>query len=172
MRKGWILVAVAACMIVMAGCKAKESMYKAAYDQAKAKELTDSTVKEPVTETQTPATPQETVTTNAQQAASEGNTPVVKVTKERVTTIDADDASKLKTYNVVLGSFSISTNANGLKESLIADGYNAFVAQNAAGWYRVIVASFDDRESATAFRESIQQRYVGRFNDAWLLINQ
>ena len=157
MRKSWILVVAAVCVAILSGCKAKESMYKAAYDQAKAKELTDNTVKAPEAEPQT-------------QSAVE--VPVVKVTKERVTTIDADDAGKLKMFNVVLGSFSISTNAKGLKESLVADGYNAFVVQNATGWYRVIVASFDDRESATAFRESIQQRYVGRFNDAWLLINQ
>lgn len=172
MRKSCILVVAAVCVAVLSGCKAKESLYKAAYDQAKAKELTDSSVKEPVAEPQ-PATPavESTVAPEPQTSVST-ETPVVKVTKERVTTIDADDASKLKMYNVVLGSFSISTNAKGLKESLVADGYNAFVVQNATGWYRVIVASFDDRESATAFRESIQQRYVGRFNDAWLLINQ
>lgn len=165
------MVVAAVCVAILSGCKAKESMYKAAYDQAKAKELTDSTVKEPETVQQTPAVSQEPAAEEP-QTTSAVEVPVVKVTKERVTTIDADDASKLKMFNVVLGSFSISTNAKGLKESLVADGYNAFVVQNATGWYRVIVASFDDRESATAFRESIQQRYVGRFNDAWLLINQ
>lgn len=171
MRKSWILVVAAVCVAILSGCKAKESMYKAAYDQAKAKELTDNTVKAPEAEPQTQTPTQETVVTQDPQTKAV-EAPVVKVTKERVTTIDADDAGKLKMFNVVLGSFSISTNAKGLKESLVADGYNAFVVQNATGWYRVIVASFDDRESATAFRESIQQRYVGRFNDAWLLINQ
>lgn len=176
MRKNWILVVAAVCITVLYGCKAKESMYKAVYEQAKAKELTDNTVKAPEAEPPTPSpvvAEQDTVAVQEpQQTTSVVEVPVVKVTKERVTTIDADDANKLKMYNVVLGSFSISTNAKGLKESLVADGYNAFVAQNATGWYRVIVASFDDRESATAFRESIQQKYVGRFNDAWLLINQ
>lgn len=172
MRKSWILVVTAVCVAILSGCKAKESMYKAAYDQAKAKELTDNTVKAPEAEPQTQTPVQETVVAPEPQTQSAVEVPVVKVTKERVTTIDADDAGKLKMFNVVLGSFSISTNAKGLKESLVADGYNAFVVQNATGWYRVIVASFDDRESATAFRESIQQRYVGRFNDAWLLINQ
>ena len=172
MRKSLILFVAAVCVAILSGCKAKESMYKAAYDQAKAKELTDNTVKAPEAEPQTQTPVQETVVAPEPQTQSAVEVPVVKVTKERVTTIDADDAGKLKMFNVVLGSFSISTNAKGLKESLVADGYNAFVVQNATGWYRVIVASFDDRESATAFRESIQQRYVGRFNDAWLLINQ
>lgn len=172
MRKSWFLIVAAVCVAVLSGCKAKESMYKAAYDQAKAKELADSSTNAPVAEPQSPSPVQESSMTQTPQTTSSEDAPVVKVTRERVTTIEADDASKLKMYNVVLGSFSISTNAKGLKESLVADGYNAFVVQNATGWYRVVAASFDDRESATAFRESIQQRYVGRFNDAWLLINQ
>ena len=82
------------------------------------------------------------------------------------------DASKLKMFNVVVGSFTIKTNASNLQESLVADGYNAFLAQNAKGMYRVIVGSFDDRPSATELRESVKAKYPNRFSDAWLLINE
>ena len=83
-----------------------------------------------------------------------------------------DLINQLKKFNVIVGTFSITTNANGLKNSLKSDGYNAFTVQNAKGWYRVVAASFDTREAATSFREAIKQRYAGKFDDAWLLVNE
>ncbi len=153
--------------LLMVSCKAKESTYKAAYEMAQQKELADESIKTPtksevevVTEDYSAPAPVKVEDTS------------VKVTVEKVTPIDAGDAGKLKKYNVIVGTFSITTNANGLKNSLIADGYNAFTVQNVNGWYRVVAASFDTREGATTFREAIKQRYAGRFDDAWLLINE
>lgn len=152
---------------LMVGCKAKESTYKAAYEMAQQKELADESIKTPT---------KSSVEVVSEDYSAPATTKVedssVKVSVERVTPIDAGDAGKLKKYNVIVGTFSITTNANGLKNSLIADGYNAFTVQNANGWYRVVVASFDTREAATSFRETIKQRYEGRFDDAWLLINE
>lgn len=173
MKKSSIIAISASVLFILAGCKAKESTYKAAYEKAQEREIADESIKTPtVVEDDSDAsvsivkeTPEVSVT--KVEPASD-----VRVTKERVSTIDNNDATKLMTYNVVLGSFSITTNAIGLKDQLVADGYNAFVAQNANGWYRVIAASFGDRESATAEREKIQARYPDRFKDAWLLINE
>ena len=153
---------------LMVGCKAKESTYTAAYQMAQQKEMEDESVNAPEQQVQAPVVEVETPAPSAVKV----ETPAVKVTVEKVTTVDAGDAGKLKKFNVIVGTFSITTNANGLKNSLISDGYNAFTVQNAKGWYRVVAASFDTREAATSFRESIKQRYSGKFDDAWLLVNE
>lgn len=155
---------IAIAGFLMVGCKAKESTYTAAYKMAQEKELADESVNTPTQPTQT------TVVTET-PSVTKVEAPV-KVTVEKVTTVDAGDAGKLKKFNVIVGTFSITTNANGLKNNLISNGYNAFTVQNAKGWYRVVAASFDTREAATTFREAIKQRFPGKFDDAWLLINE
>ena len=156
------MVVIAAFLMV--ACKAKESTYKAAYEMAQQKELADESVKAPEL--------QKEATTEVAPSTVKVESSPVKVTVEKVTAVDAGDAGKLKKFNVIVGTFSITTNANGLKNNLIKDGYNAFTVQNAKGWYRVVAASFDTREAATSFRETIKQRYSGKFDDAWLLINE
>lgn len=94
-----------------------------------------------------------------------------RVSNERISVID-DDASKLKLYNVVVGSFSVKTNASSLKERLIKDGYNTFIARNNQMMYRVIAGSFDTRKEAEELRDAIKLKYSPEFNDAWLLINR
>lgn len=155
---------IAVAGFLMVGCKANESTYTAAYKMAQEKELADESVNTPTQPTQT------TVVTET-PSVTKVEAPV-KVTVEKVTTVDAGDAGKLKKFNVIVGTFSITTNANGLKNNLISNGYNAFTVQNAKGWYRVVAASFDTREAATTFREAIKQRFPGKFDDAWLLINE
>ena len=89
---------------------------------------------------------------------------------ERISAVDGNDAL-LKEYNVIVGSFRQRLNAQSLCERLRADGYPAVLAQNAAGWYRVVACSFDNRPSAVQAREALQARYP-QFTDAWFLINK
>ena len=159
MKKNWVLVVAVAVAIGFVSCKAKESSYKAAYEKAQEKPVAEQ-----------PLAPEPVVTKPA--SSSDTSSSPVRVSTEKITTVNAGDASKLKMFNVVVGSFTIKTNASNLQESLVADGYNAFLAQNAKGMYRVIVGSFDDRPSATELRESVKAKYPNRFSDAWLLINE
>ena len=158
-KNGLLIVSAIAIAIGMGSCKSKESAYKAAYEKAQEKPVVEEPTTAPEPVVVKPATPTTTTTP-------------IRVSSEKITTVNAGDASKLKLFNVVVGSFTMKTNASGLQESLVADGYNAFLAQNAQGMYRVIVGSFDDRPSATELRESIKTKYPNRFNDAWLLINE
>ena len=155
MKKNWVLVVAVAVAIGFVSCKAKESSYKAAYEKAQEKPVAEQTL-----------APEPVVTKPA--SSSDTSSSPVRVSTEKITTVNAGDASKLKMF----GSFTIKTNASNLQESLVADGYNAFLAQNAKGMYRVIVGSFDDRPSATELRESVKAKYPNRFSDAWLLINE
>ena len=55
---------------------------------------------------------------------------------------------------------------NNLRNTLVAKGYSAQVAQNPeTGMYRVIASSFDDRASAIQSRDQLR----GFWPDAWLL---
>ncbi len=152
MKKNLLMVLSVAFLLGMGACKPKESAYKAAYEKAQEKEIVEE-VAEPA-----PAKPA-TTTPRPAERASNG-----KVTSERVTAV----SGTLKAYNVVVGSFTVKTNALGLKDKLQKAGYDPVVAQNAKGMYRVIAASYDDRASAEDMRDSLRSQYP----DAWLLLNQ
>ena len=145
------LVAVAS----LSSCGAKKSAYRKAYEQAKQREV--------ATQSTTPAVQYE-----APAAA-----PAVPVTvrKERVTTYQGEDATRLKRYSVVVGSFQNPPNARNLKDRMVQAGYSAVLATNDVGMLRVIVASFDTRQEAVASRDAIKARFAPDFKDAWLLEN-
>ena len=82
-----------------------------------------------------------------------------------------EDATRLKRFSVVVGSFQNPTNARSLKDRMEGQGYNAVLATNDAGMLRVIVASYDTRDEAVASRDAIRSRFAPDFKDAWLLEN-
>lgn len=139
-------------------CKPKQSAYKAAYEKAKEKEVA------PQTNTEQAVQPDVTVTKSA--------APQVTVRKEKITPVLASDASGLRKFSVVIGSFVNKTNATSLKESMEKDGYRVILAQNEKQMYRVIVASFDSKDDAAAERDRIRAKYTPRFDDIWLLERQ
>ena len=72
----------------------------------------------------------------------------------------------------VCGSFGLKANAEGLKDFLDKEGYNATIAFNAeTAMYRVIVNTFADRASAAQARDAFKAKYPSRkdFQGAWLL---
>ncbi|HOV71464.1 MAG TPA: SPOR domain-containing protein [Dysgonamonadaceae bacterium] len=150
-------------------CKPKQSAYKQVYEAAKEKEMQEA-ASQP--------------TTVVKDAAS--LPPVeVSVRKEKVEPVYASDASNLKKYSVVIASLSVKLNAESLKSRMEAEGYPVILAQNEQGMYRVIVASYDDKESAIAKRDEIYRKYSAKgdteylrktygipFNDLWILERQ
>ena len=147
------LVAVAS----LSSCGAKKSAYRKAYEQAKQREVASQATK-PAVQYEAPV-------------VSERATAPVTVRKERVTTYQGEDATRLKRFSVVVGSFQNPTNARNLKERMVKAGYNAVLATNEVGMLRVIVSSFDSREEAAASRDAIKARFAPDFKDAWLLEN-
>lgn len=147
------LVAVAS----LSSCGAKKSAYRKAYEQAKQREVATQATK-PAVQYEAPV-------------VSDRATAPVTVRKERVTTYQGEDATRLKRFSVVVGSFQNPTNARNLKERMVKAGYNAVLATNEVGMLRVIVSSFDSREEAAASRDAIKARFAPDFKDAWLLEN-
>ena len=142
--------------LALVSCKSSESSYKKAYEKAKAQELTRTEMTDQVETPPVTVTP--VVTTPVTQAENTDN--------DRQERLNVMNGGTLKAFNVVCGSFSNVDNANNLRNTLVAKGYSAQVAQNPeTGMYRVIASSFDDRASAVNSRNLLRATYP----DAWLL---
>ena len=135
----------------LGACKPKQSAYKAAYDTA--------------TEKKVEAEPQE----EAAPAPRPRQESSANATRERVRVIDGGE---LRNFSVVIGSFGVKANAEGLKARMAAEGFRVVLVQNERDMYRVIVASFDEKFDAANERDRVKAKYAPDFQDAWLLEKQ
>ena len=140
------------CLVMAFGtsCKSKQSAYKSAYEQAKARESA-----EPVNDS---------VITPVSKPMDANDTR-----QERITPVAGENAAGLRQFSVVIGSFQNRTNAYSLKERMQNDGYAPILAENEQGMLRVIVSSHDNRADADRSRNAIRSRYNPNFQDAWIL---
>ena len=141
------------CVVTMCcvSCKSEQSAYKAAYEQAKEREMTNS---EPVEEQITPVTKAKTSTATRQ---------------EKITPISGENPEGIKLYSVVIGSFKNKTNAYSLKERMQNEGYMPVLGENEQGMLRVILTSHETRKEAEKSRDAIRAKFFPNFQDAWLL---
>lgn len=160
MKKYMVLGAALCVAMAFTGCKSSESAYKKAYEKAKAQESamqatdqdeTDANVVAPLVET--PATDTRVV----------DNLDNVQVKQESVSLVNG---SGLRNFSVVVGSFSLIANAEGLQQTLKNAGYDAQIVKNTnRNMYRVVAATFDSKADAAASRNEFRAKYP----DAWLL---
>ena len=160
MKKSMILCAGLCAAFVLSSCgSSKESAYKKAYEKAKAQEQTMSP------EDMQGAAPivspvEESPATQTTEAESVEN---ATVRQESVTVVSG---AGLSDYSVVVGSFSLRSNAEGLYNKLKSEGQDAQLAFNAErGMYRVVAATFASKADAVASRNQFRSTYP----DAWLL---
>ena len=146
------LLGMVLCLVlaVCTSCKSKQSAYKTAYEQAKAREMDEPAGNDVFTPVSKPVTTTET-------------------RQERVTPIQGENAAGLRLYSVVIGSFRNRTNAFSLKERMEGEGYRPILAENEQGMLRVILTSHDSRAEAERSRDAVRSRYYPNFQDAWLL---
>lgn len=164
MKKSLMLCAGLCLAIAMASCSgSKESAYKKAYEKAKAQEAQQTEVAAPQEEAPV-VTP--LVEKPATQTTVIDNTDNATVRTEAVTLVDGNG---LKDFSVVVGSFSLKSNALGLQQRLKNQGHPAQVAYNPSiNYYRVIVSTFDNKASAVQSRNQFRATYP----DAWLLLKK
>ena len=145
------------------GCKSSESAYKQAYAKAKSQEAAMHQNATPtVTETPVVST---VVTTPATQTQVVDNRDNVQVRQERVSIVSG---SGLQNYSVVVGSFSVIANAEGLQQRLKNAGYAAQIVKNEdRNMYRVVASTFNNKADAVQSRDQLRNTYA----DAWLLYN-
>ena len=164
MKKSSIFCLGLCATLMITGCKSKESAYRKAYDKAKAAET--ETVVNPVnTESDVPVvTP--LVEKNVNQTQVTDNSDNVTVRQESVSVING---SGLRNFSVVVGSFSLPANAQGLQSQLKAAGYDAQIVKNMErNLYRVVASTHDNKADAVRSRDQFRSKYP----DAWLLYNK
>lgn len=157
-----VLFGLLSVLLVFASCKSKESAYKQAYEKAKGQETAQVQVNSPVQ-----VTPVETA------PAADNSYDQAPVRQEQVSAVAV--SGTLKPYSVVCGSFSLQANAQGLKEFLVGEGYNAGIVKNVEkNMFRVIIGSYDTKADAARARESFKVKYPSRadFQGSWILLNK
>ena len=159
MKKYMILCAGLCAAMAFTSCKSSESAYKKAYEKAKAQEAaavetnTEANVVAPIEEKP------------IDEVRVVDNADNVQVRQEQVSLIDG---SGLKNFSVVVGSFSLRANADGLQQRLKEAGYDAHIVKNTdRNMFRVVATTFADKASAAQSRNELRAKYP----DAWLLFN-
>ena len=162
MKKIFVLSAAVLAAVAMTSCgSSKESAYRKAYEKAKAQEQVVE--QQPVQEVvQTPVvTPVQPV-----QEKVVDNYDNVSVRQESLSVVSG---AGLKAYSVVVGSYSVKANAEGVQRTLNNAGYSAQIAYNKdRNMYRVVATTFDSKADAVNSRNSLRATYP----DAWLLYNK
>lgn len=164
--KNLALFAIALGAVAMTSCKSKEDVYRKMYEDAKAQETTADQTKTVV------VTPVET--TKTETAKTTTTTVDLSGTRQIQGGVTVVSGEELKEFSVVVGSFQTQANAEGLKMLLQTKGYSSRVIKTnetingQTGWFRVIAASFSDKESAAQLRDQM----IGDYPGAWLLYNK
>ena len=164
MKKYIVLCAGLCAAMAFTSCKSSESAYKQAYLKAKAQEEAQLANQQNAqsAENNVVVPMEEKVVTNTRVVDNSDN---ISVRQEAVSVISG---TGLKNFSVVVGSFSLIANAEGLQQTLRNAGYNAQIVLNSAvspAMYRVVATTFDNKMDAAASRDALQARYPG----AWLL---
>ena len=157
MKKVYIYILALGMLSGFASCKSKQSAYKSAYEKAK-----ESSPTQAVEEVEAEGPVMETPSAKHSGAA---------VQAEKVFAVNTSDATNLKEYSVVVGSFINKTNATALMNEMKLLGYKAFLAMNEKDMYRGIVASFPEKAQASEERDKIKSKFSPRFQDSWILQN-
>lgn len=165
MKKSLVMGAALCVAFVFTSCKSQESAYKKAYEKAKAQEEQN--------QAQQPVQEAPVVTPLVEKPADQ--TTVTNVNNATVRTEDVTVVSGagLQAYSVVVGSFSLKANAEGMQSTLKQAGYDAQIAYNSSlNMYRVIASTFADKGQAVQSRDAIRGSQFNPKSDAWLLFKK
>lgn len=170
MKKYIFILAGFGLAMSFASCGSSEKAYRKAYEKAQAQATQQQTQQPTVQPTVQPVateTPVVTpvVTTSSTQTRVVDNRDNVQVRQERVSIVSG---AGLQNYSVVVGSFSVIANAEGLQQRLKNAGYAAQIVKNEErNMYRVVASTYNNKADAVASRDQLRSTYA----DAWLLYN-
>ena len=170
MKKYMVVCAGLSMALAFASCgKSSESAYKKAYEKAKSQEAAQNVAAAEETVTPAPTVVAPVETRPATQTTVVDNVDNVAVRQERVALVNG---TGLKSFCVVVGSFGLQSNAEGLQQQLRDGGYNAQIVKNESNnMFRVIATTFDSKIDAVNSRDQIRGSKYNPKGDAWLLYN-
>ncbi len=160
--KKYTLLCVGLCAaMAFTSCKSSESAYKKAYE--KAKQYDTATAQASNTDNSAVVAP--VVARPATETRVVDNLDNVSVRQESVQLVSG---AGLKAFSVVVGSFGLISNAEGLQQRLKSAGYDAQIVKNEdKNMYRVVASTFAGKADAVYSRDQLRATYP----DAWLLYN-
>ena len=160
--KKYTLLCVGLCAaMAFTSCKSSESAYKKAYE--KAKQYDTATAQASNTDNSAVVAP--VVARPATETRVVDNLDNVSVRQESVLLVSG---AGLKAFSVVVGSFGLISNAEGLQQRLKSAGYDAQIVKNEdKNMYRVVASTFAGKADAVYSRDQLRATYP----DAWLLYN-
>ena len=160
MKKTTILCVGLCAAMAFTSCKSSESAYKKAYEKAK---QYDTAAPQQASEEVAVVAPVEAKPANETRVVD--NLDNVSVRQESVTLVNG---SGLKDFSVIVGSFGLVSNAEGLQQRLKEAGYDAQIVKNEEkNMYRVVASTFAGKADAVNSRDQLRATYP----DAWLLYN-
>ena len=156
------LICVGLCAaMAFTSCKSSESAYKKAYEKAKQYDTATQQAAAQTSEDAAVVAPVEAKPADETRVVD--NLDNVSVRQESVSLISG---SGLKDFSVIVGSFGLISNAEGLQQKLKAAGYDAQIVKNEdKNMFRVVASTFADKASAVSSRDQLRETYP----DAWLL---
>lgn len=163
MKKISVLSMGLCAALALASCgTSKESAYKKAYEKAQAQEAQQAA--------QAPATEEPMVTPLQEAPSNETTVTEVDNATVRQENVSLVSGSGLQNFSVVVGSFSLKANAEGLANTLKSAGYDSQIVFNGErNMYRVVASTFVDKAGAVKSRNELR---AGKYPDAWLLLKK
>ena len=149
--KKYTLLCVGLCAaMAFTSCKSSESAYKKAYE--KAKQYDTATAQASNTDNSAVVAP--VVARPATETRVVDNLDNVSVRQESVMLVSGVG---LKAFSVVVGSFGLISNAEGLQQRLRAAGYDAQIVKNEdKNMYRVVASTFAGKADAVYSRDQLR----------------
>ena len=163
MKKTTLLCVGLCAAMAFTSCKSSESAYKKAYEKAKQYDTATQQATAQTSEDAAVVAPVEAKPADETRVVD--NLDNVSVRQESVSLISG---AGLKDFSVIVGSFGLISNAEGLQQKLKAAGYDAQIVKNEdKNMFRVVASTFADKASAVSSRDQLRETYP----DAWLLYN-
>ena len=161
MKKTTLLCVGLCAAMAFTSCKSSESAYKKAYEKAKQYDTATQLATAQTSEDAAVVAPVEAKPADETRVVD--NLDNVSVRQESVSLISG---AGLKDFSVIVGSFGLISNAEGLQQKLKAAGYDAQIVKNEdKNMFRVVASTFADKASAVSSRDQLRETYP----DAWLL---
>lgn len=160
--KKYAVVCAGLCLaMAFTSCGSSEKAYRKMYEKAQAADAAQKS--EQPTEEVAVVTP--VVEKPASETVVVDNSDNVPVRQGKYSVVSG---AGLKAFSVVVGSYSVQANAEGMQGQLKNKGYAAQVAyDDSTRMYRVVISTFDTKNEAVQSRNQVRSEYP----DAWLLYN-
>lgn len=160
--KKYAIVCAGLCLaMAFTSCGSSEKAYRKMYEKAQAADAAQKS--EQPTEEMAVVTP--VVEKPASETVVVDNSDNVPVRQGKYSVVSG---AGLKAFSVVVGSYSVQANAEGMQGQLKNKGYAAQVAyDDSTRMYRVVISTFDTKNEAVQSRNQVRSEYP----DAWLLYN-